>query len=66
MVVRHTKLLERVWDMQFDPESNVADVHMRNLRPKLTEAMGNHLIANVRGVGFSPCRESDFKAAWTP
>jgi len=52
-VVRRTTLLERVWDMQFDPESNVVDVHIKNLRRKLTEATGEPLIANVRGVGFT-------------
>lgn len=52
-VVRRTTLLEKVWDMQFDPESNVIDVHIKNLRRKLTEATGQRLLANVRGVGFS-------------
>ena len=35
-VVRRTTLLEKVWDMHFDPESNVVDVHVGNLRRKLT------------------------------
>ena len=52
-VVRRTTLLEKVWDMQFDPESNVIDVHIKNLRRKLTEATGQRLLANFRGVGFS-------------
>jgi two-component system, OmpR family, copper resistance phosphate regulon response regulator CusR len=52
-VVRRTTLLEKVWDMQFDPESNVIDVHIKNLRRKLIEATGQRLLANVRGVGFS-------------
>jgi len=34
-IVRRTTLLERVWDMHFDPESNVVDVHVGNLRRKL-------------------------------
>src|SRR6266545_4902892 len=33
-VVRRTELLEKVWDMHFDPESNVVDVHVGNLRRK--------------------------------
>jgi len=52
-VVRRTTLLEKVWDMQFDPESNVIDVHIKNLRRKLAEATGEPLLANIRGVGFS-------------
>ncbi|HWA40420.1 MAG TPA: response regulator transcription factor, partial [Gemmatimonadales bacterium] len=52
-VVRRTTLLEKVWDMHFDPESNVVDVHVGNLRRKLVAAAGEQLIATVRGVGFS-------------
>jgi two-component system copper resistance phosphate regulon response regulator CusR len=51
-VVRRTTLLEKVWDMHFDPESNVVDVHVGNLRRKLTHAAGEPLLATVRGVGF--------------
>lgn len=51
-VVRRTELLEKVWDMNFDPESNVVDVHVGNLRRKLREAAGAALIQTVRGVGF--------------
>jgi two-component system, OmpR family, response regulator len=56
-VVRRTTLLEKVWDMHFDPESNVVDVHVGNLRRKLTHAAGEPLLATVRGVGFSLRRD---------
>ena len=52
-VVRRTTLLEKVWDMHFDHESNVVDVHVGNLRRKLTRAAGEPLLTTVRGVGFS-------------
>jgi two-component system, OmpR family, copper resistance phosphate regulon response regulator CusR len=52
-VVRRTALLEKVWDMHFDPESNVVDVHVGNLRRKLASAAGEPLLATVRGVGFT-------------
>jgi len=52
-VVRRTTLLEKVWDMHFDPESNVVDVHVGNLRRKLAEAAGELLIETLRGVGFA-------------
>jgi DNA-binding response OmpR family regulator len=52
-VVRRTTLLEKVWDMHFDPESNVVDVHVGNLRRKLHTAAGRHMVETVRGVGFS-------------
>jgi DNA-binding response OmpR family regulator len=56
-VVRRTELLEKVWDMHFDPESNVVDVHVGNLRRKLREAGCDDLIKTVRGVGF--CLKAD-------
>ncbi|HUK20373.1 MAG TPA: response regulator transcription factor [Gemmatimonadales bacterium] len=51
-VVRRTELLEKVWDLHFDPESNVVDVHVGNLRRKLHEAAHVELLRTVRGVGF--------------
>jgi len=51
-VLRRTELLEKVWDMHFDPESNVVDVHVGNLRRKLKEAVGVDVLQTVRGVGF--------------
>lgn len=52
-VVRRTELLEKVWDMHFDPESNVVDVHIGNLRRKLKEAGVAGVIQTIRGVGFT-------------
>lgn len=52
-VVRRTTLLEKVWDMHFDPESNVVDVHVGNLRRKLGSLTDNQRIETVRGVGFA-------------
>ena len=51
-VVRRTELLEKVWDLQFDPMSNVVDVHMGHLRRKLREAGTEPLVHTVRGVGY--------------
>ena len=52
-VIRRTTLLEKVWDMHFDPESNVVDVHVGNLRRKLIRYAADPHIETVRGVGFS-------------
>ena len=51
-VVRRTELLEKVWDLSFDPETNVVDVHVANLRRKLRRATHVDLIHTVRGVGY--------------
>jgi DNA-binding response OmpR family regulator len=50
-VIRRTELLEKVWDLSFDPMSNVVDVHVGNLRKKL-RARGDALIHTIRGVGY--------------
>jgi DNA-binding response OmpR family regulator len=51
-VVRRTELLEKVWDLSFDPMSNVVDVHVGHLRRKLREAGDGPLVHTVRGVGY--------------
>jgi len=51
-VVRRTELLEKVWDLQFDPMSNVVDVHMAHLRQKLRDVEYGPLVHTVRGVGY--------------
>ena len=51
-VVRRTELLEKVWDLQFDPMSNVVDVHMANLRKKLQSDERPPVLHTVRGVGY--------------
>jgi two-component system copper resistance phosphate regulon response regulator CusR len=51
-VVRRTELLEKVWDLQFDPMSNVVDVHMANLRKKLQSDEKPPVLHTVRGVGY--------------
>jgi two-component system OmpR family response regulator len=50
-VLTRTMLLERVWDFNFDPTTNVVDVHMSRLRRKL-DAAGPPLIRTVRGAGY--------------
>jgi DNA-binding response OmpR family regulator len=52
-VVRRTELLEKVWDLSFDPMSNVVDVHVAHLRQKLrSEDERDALLHTIRGVGY--------------
>lgn len=51
-VVSRAELLERVWDMHFDPGSNVVDVHVTRLRKKLEKAGADAKISARRGMGF--------------
>jgi two-component system copper resistance phosphate regulon response regulator CusR len=47
-----TVIAERVWGMNFDPGTNVVDVHVRRLRMKVDEPFSRKLIHTVRGVGY--------------
>lgn len=51
-VVTRSELLEKVWDMHFDPGSNVVDVHVTRLRKKLEKAGADVKITARRGMGF--------------
>jgi two-component system OmpR family response regulator len=51
-VLTRPELLLRVWDMDFDPGSNVVDVNVARIRRKLTAARGDVSITARRGVGF--------------
>ncbi len=50
-VVTRMQLLENVWNLHFDPGTNVVDVHVGRLRRKLEEA-GAFAIRSVRGEGY--------------
>ncbi len=52
-VITRTRLLEKVWDMSFDPETNVVDAHISNLRRKLEAGGAPRLIHTVRGAGYA-------------
>jgi two-component system copper resistance phosphate regulon response regulator CusR len=52
VVLSRTLIAEQVWDMNFDSETNVVDVHVRRLRLKVDEPFSQKLIHTVRGVGY--------------
>jgi two-component system OmpR family response regulator len=52
LVVTRQMLLEDVWNYRFQVQSNVVDVHIRNLRHKLDAPGEKRLIVNLRGEGF--------------
>ncbi|HEX6134107.1 MAG TPA: response regulator transcription factor [Longimicrobiales bacterium] len=51
-VVSRTELLEKVWEMNFDPQSNIVDVHVARLRSKLKRFPAAPELETVRGFGF--------------
>ena len=51
-VVTRTMLLENVWDYNFDPQTNVIDVHISRLRSKIDKNFDTPLLSTVRGAGY--------------
>jgi two-component system copper resistance phosphate regulon response regulator CusR len=52
-VLSRTAIAEQVWDMNFDCDTNVVDVHLRRLRSKVDDPFPRKLIRTVRGVGYA-------------
>jgi two-component system copper resistance phosphate regulon response regulator CusR len=51
-VLSRTLIAEQVWDMNFDSDTNVVDVHVGRLRAKIDDPFQRKLIRTVRGVGY--------------
>lgn len=51
-VLTRTLITEQVWDMNFDSDTNVVDVHIRRLRAKVDDPFDHKLIHTMRGVGY--------------
>jgi two-component system, OmpR family, response regulator len=57
-VVPRAMLLQHVWDLHFDPTTNIIDVYVGRVRRKVDGNQAYPLIHTVRGVGFrvlAPC-----------
>jgi two-component system, OmpR family, response regulator len=52
-VVTRSMLLEAVWDIRFDPQTNLIDVHVSRLRQAVDREFDRPLIHTVRGVGYT-------------
>ena len=52
-VVTRAMLLENVWDLHFDPRTNIVETHMSRLRGKVDRGHGSELIHTVRGAGYT-------------
>ena len=51
-VQTRTMLLEAVWDIGFDPQTNVVETHISRLRAKVDRPFATELIQTVRGAGY--------------
>ncbi len=52
-IVTRSELHEKVWDMHFDPSSNLVDAHIARLRKKLRDATDSVVLETRRGMGFA-------------
>ena len=51
-VLTRTAIIEHVWDISYDPMTNIVDAHIRALRAKIDRGFSPSLIATVRGAGY--------------
>lgn len=51
-IMTRTMLLERVWDFDFDPKTNIVETHLSRLRAKLNDGFEHDPIETVRGAGY--------------
>lgn len=51
-VVSRTEIVEHVWDINFETETNVVDVMVRRLRAKVDDPFKIKLIHTMRGAGY--------------
>lgn len=45
-------IIEKVWDYDFDPGTNLVDVYVRRLREKIDDNFSPKLLHTVRGIGY--------------
>jgi len=51
-ILSRTIIADQVWNMHFDSDTNVVDVHIRRLRSKMDDPFEKKLIHTVRGMGY--------------
>ncbi|WP_343563365.1 response regulator transcription factor [Kiloniella sp. b19] len=51
-VLTRNMLLEKVWDMNFDPTTSVVETHVSRLRSKIEKPFGDTVIKTIRGTGY--------------
>ena len=51
-VVTRTMLIEAIWDYDFNPGTNIVDVHISRLRTKIDGAGEPQMIRTIRGAGY--------------
>jgi len=52
MIVSREQILDNVWDINFDMNTNVVDVYINYLRKKVDKPFAQKLIHTIKGLGY--------------
>ncbi|MDR2039895.1 MAG: response regulator transcription factor [Bacteroidales bacterium] len=52
-IVSKSQIMEHVWELNFDPGSNIVEVHMYQLRQKIDKEFNHPLIETIIGLGYT-------------
>lgn len=52
MILSREKILDNVWNINFDMNTNVVDVYINYLRKKIDKPYDNKLIHTIKGLGY--------------
>jgi len=58
-IVSKTMIIERVWNYNFDPQTNVVEARISKLREKIDKDFDTSLIHTIRGLGYVFKKEND-------
>ncbi len=50
--VTRQMLLEKVWGFEFNPQTNIVEVHISRLRNKVDKGFRDPMIHTIRGIGY--------------
>lgn len=52
-VVTRNMLLDHVWNLAFDPQTNIVEVHVSRLRSKIDKQFSKKILHTIRGEGYA-------------
>ena len=52
VALSRSEISEKIWNINFDTDTNVVDVHIRRLRAKIDDGFKKKFIKTVRGIGY--------------
>ncbi len=52
VALSRSEISEKIWNINFDTDTNVVDVHIRRLRAKIDDGFSRKFIKTVRGIGY--------------